>query len=145
MKKILLLVTLLLISFSLSAKGFKTGIYRSERISSKQTSYVTMIVGEEGMIDHILIDVLLPVDKEDYSKGITTKQILGDKYGMVKASKIKKEWYEQANILASDIVKNQGVTFKVKDDLKTDGVAGATIKVAEYVELINELIEEAKK
>lgn len=148
MKKIIFILSFVLLTVGALGEGYKPGIYRESNttIGSKYaaTDYITIIINDEGKIQNVLIDSLLPIDEKDISKGYTSKQLVGDNYGMKKASKIGKNWDEQAEIISKNIVDNQGITFTVKEDRKTDGIVGATIKVQGYVELINKILDRAK-
>ncbi len=55
------------------------------------------------------------------------------------------EWYEQAEAVSAEVVQNQGTSsIVVKEDGKTDAVAGVSISVDGFVELANEAIDQAK-
>lgn len=150
MKKIIKLTVLfLLMAVVVSAGGYKTGVYRGSRVMLSQgyphTDFVTIVVGGKGKIVAVLIDATYPVDTKNYNKGFTTKQLLGDDYGMRRGSSIDREWNEQVDAIAEDIIKNQGIKFKLEKDGAPDGVAGATINVEPYVRIIEEILEEARK
>lgn len=66
------------------------------------------------------------------------------KYGMVKASKIKAEWHEQAKAVESYLVKTQDVNLsKFTADGKTDAIAGASMTVSEFFTLAREALSKA--
>ncbi len=79
-----------------------------------------------------------------------SKQDLKEEYGMVKASKIGKEWYEQANALAEYVVGKTAEEVKAipTDDtgVTTDAdlVASVTIKINDYKEAIEKAVANAK-
>lgn len=79
-----------------------------------------------------------------------SKQELKEEYGMVKASKIGKEWYEQANALAEYVVGKTAEEVKAipTDDtgVTTDAdlVTSVTIKINDYKEAIEKAVANAK-
>ena len=151
MKRTLKLITLFALTSAITMAGnFVPGTYRaSEGTTHSQgfdyTNFATMIVNEAGDIEELIIDATFPIDSRDLSKGYSTKQVLGDDYGMRIASEIDAEWDEQADALAANIIENQGITFEVNEDKTTDGVAGATMKVTSYVSIIEDLLTQATK
>ena len=146
MKKVLILL-MLAVSLSVYASGYNQGIYTGSSEMDKEGNklFATLVVGEDEKIEYLLIDEIIAVDKKDFTKGFTTKRIQGEKYGMKKFSGIKKEWNTQVDSISKMIVDNQGITFKVKEDGKTDGIAGASIRVNNFVSLVKPLLEKAKK
>ncbi len=131
------------------ADAYKPGIYHGSSTSKhggfKYTNFAVIHVDDSGVIDNVYIDATYPIDSKDLSKGYTTLQLLGDDYGMRKASKIGKEWNEQANAIAASVVKNQGIGYSVKKNKRTDDIAGATMRVDAYTKAIKEALEKAKK
>ncbi len=93
----------------------------------------------------------------------TTKQILGNDYGMKAVSTIDKEWYEQVKTFATKVIKEQGIdwlqlkykdtngnitsTAPSKDSSKiyTDSVSGVTISVDNLYRLVSDILNQAKK
>lgn len=150
MKRVFKLLTLFALVSSLTmSKEYIPGIYRGAKESTHRggfsyTNFITMVVGEGGRIEQVLIDATFPVDKKDLSKGFSTKQLMGESYGMKGASEIDKEWNEQADAIAAHVVKNQGVAFKMNEDKTTDDIAGASVKVNYYVAILEELIAQAR-
>jgi len=61
------------------------------------------------------------------------------------ASEIEKEWNEQADAIAAHVVANQGIAFKIDDDKTTDAIAGATVKIKDYAEIIEDAISQARR
>ncbi len=151
MKKVLLILSgILLLSITVLSKSYSPGTYYGSSTSKHYkgfyyTNVALVHVNQNGSIDEVYIDSTFPVDIKDLSKGFTTKQVLGDTYGMRKASKIGKEWNEQADAIAQSVVNNQGISFKIKENKRTDGVAGASIKVTPYVEALNVALNKAQK
>lgn len=86
-----------------------------------------------------------PLDKEFQSK-----KELGDAYGMKAASKIGKEWYEQAAALEEYVIGKtveevKGIAVS-ETNVPTDAdlAASVSIKIGDYVEAISEAAEGAK-
>lgn len=86
----------------------------------------------------------------DMTVAYKSKQELKEEYGMVKASKIGKEWYEQANTLAEYFVGKTADEIKAipTDDagVPTDAdlVSSVTIKINDYKETVAKAIENAQ-
>lgn len=80
-----------------------------------------------------------------------SKQELKEEYGMIKASKIGKEWYEQANTLAEYFVGKTADEIKAipTDDagVPTDAdlVSSVTIKINDYKEVVVQAMENAQE
>ncbi|GLI56191.1 hypothetical protein PM10SUCC1_17050 [Propionigenium maris DSM 9537] len=150
MKKISKLMALFALVSSMTMAGeYIPGTYRGAQESTHKrgfsyTNFITMIVGEEGRIDQVIIDATFPVDARDLNKGFTTKQLMGESYGMKAASGIGREWNEQADAIAAHVVENQGISFEVNEDKTTDAIAGASMKVNYYVSILEELIAQAR-
>lgn len=150
MKKAFRLLAVFSVVTSLTIAGeYTPGVYRSSAVAKhnrgfEYTNFITMVVNGEGDIDQVYIDATFPVDARDLKKGFSTKQTMGDSYGMRMASEIGKEWNEQADAIAAHVVENQGIAFRMNDDKTTDDVAGATVKVHYYVPIIEDLIAKAK-
>lgn len=150
MKKVLGLLSVFTVISSLTMAGdFTPGTYKAAKEASHRggfnyTNFVVMEVDESGDIESLYLDATFPVDTKDLSKGFSTKQIMGDSYGMRAASPIEKEWDEQADAIAAHVVANQEVAFKVNEDKTTDAIAGATVKVQDYAEIIEDVISQAK-
>lgn len=79
-----------------------------------------------------------------------SKQELKEEYGMVKASKIGKEWYEQANTLADYFVGKTAEEIKAiptdEAGVTTDAdlVSSVTIKINDYKAAVEKAIANAK-
>lgn len=99
--------------------GVITTIDRSEDATSEEdgiaeaySTYAAVTVNQEGIITSCIIDasqgsVAFNNNGEitsDLSEVIKTKNEIGDDYGMIVASSIGKEWYEQANSFAQYVV-----------------------------------------
>jgi len=150
MKKIFKLLTVFILVCSLTMAGdYTPGTYRSSKEATHSrgfsyTNFITMVVGEGGRIEQIFIDATFPVDARDLSKGFSTKQVMGDSYGMKLASEIGREWNEQADAIADHVVENQEIAFKMNEDRTTDDIAGASVKVDYYVSILEELMAQAR-
>lgn len=150
MKKIFRLLSVFVVVTSVAMAGeYTPGVYRASENAVHNrgfsyTNFITMVVGQSGNIEDVFIDATFPVDSRDLNKGYTTKQLLGDSYGMRAASDIEKEWNEQADAIAAHVVENQGIAFRMNDDKTTDDIAGASVKVHYYTPLLEELVSQAK-
>lgn len=111
----------------------------------------------DGKVAGTIIDtaqVVIPFDADgkvaiDKTAELKTKNELKEEYGMGKISPIKKEWYEQAQALA------EWMKGKTLDEIKAmkleegkpaeeDLVASVTIHVTDYLEVVEEAINNAK-
>lgn len=119
---------------------------------------VAVLVGEDGKILDCVIDAAqtkINFSKEgkittDLKTEPKTKQELGPEYGMKKASKIQKEWNEQADAFAAYVV------GKTIDEVKgiaitEDGLAGdtdlassVTIHIGDYIAAVEKAITNAQ-
>jgi hypothetical protein len=152
---------------------YKEGTYFGYDENSKTTA--VLYVNEEGLIKSLFVDCAYLKTLTDGTKVATTKQILGDAYGMKSASSNMgiidggAEWYEQINNLTKKRVEEQGLdwfefeykvansdgtyTFtsekpdsqKEEDKLYTDSVAGVTIHVDGSYNAIKNALEKAAK
>jgi hypothetical protein len=157
MKKVFLSLVLVLMLFGVTACTQEKGAYKPGTyfiVGDATTIYdpnfsdleaypmVTLVVDKNGFIAGISIDTTYPDSEGNYS----TKRILGYDYGMKDASPVEKEWFEQADLLAEEIIKNQGLEgIVVDEDGKVDSIAGVTMVVDLYLDLIEDILEEAKK
>lgn len=135
---------------------YTEGTYFAQMEGSKGVVTAVVFVGEAGMIDGVfidtgyLVDVTTEVDGEEATeKYSSTKKYLGDDYGMVgDYSDATLEWYEQIELLEEAVVENQGIDFiemlTGEDEGHSDSVAGVTIGIEEYYEVLNDALEKAK-
>ncbi len=105
---------------------------------------------EEAVIDTVQPKVEYDADgkvKSDKGAEIKTKQDLGDEYGMKKASKIGKEWYEQAKSLVEwmkgkTIDEIKAIKTEDKDGKKipteADLTSSVSVDVATYISIVDE-------
>ncbi len=125
-------------------------------VAQVDTTMAAVLVDGEGKIASISLDVAQ--NKVVYDKGLElvtdkiemgkTKKELGAEYGMVAASKIGKEWFEQIEALETwmvgktvEEIKGMKMVENVsnEEDLKTS----VTIKVNEYIAAIEKAVENA--
>ena len=119
--------------------------------------YVAVLVGDDGVIDNCVIDTIQSkvnfnaegVVTTDLSTTYPSKLALGDNYNMKVASGIGKEWYEQANALATY------VKGKTLDQVKAialdesgkltdaDLLTSVTITVSGYLKAIEKAVNNA--
>lgn len=155
-----LLVIAAVFGFALVSSGcekaeegsYKEGTYFGsvEAVSYGKTYVTTAVVyvNEDGMIKSVFIDNTYFKDDK-----YTTKQVLGDAYGMKDTSSKNgvieggAEWYEQVEVISDKVVAEQGLDWvKWTDDTNTklDGVSGVTITASTYVSAITAALEQAK-
>ncbi len=129
----------------------------AEGVSQSDSVVVAVTVDNDGKIVKAVIDTAQTKINFSNEGKVTTdlatvfkaKQELKEEYGMAKASKIGKEWYEQANFLAEYIV---GKTAEEVKAIPTDAgvptdadlVASVTIKIDGYKEAVEKAIANAQ-
>jgi major membrane immunogen (membrane-anchored lipoprotein) len=128
----------------IAESNYKAGTYMgSHEYVSFGKSYVTtavVYIDDAGQIKSVYLDATYEKD------GVyTTKKTLGDAYGMIVASPIEKEWYEQAAVLEAYIVLNQTVDVELGEDGKTDAISGVTMRMDYYKSAVLNALEQAKK
>ena len=118
---------------------------------------VAVTVDNNGVIEQCIIDSIGTKIEFDGSGALTkvpesiaTKNELGDSYGMINASSIKKEWYQQAAALADyaegktiDQLKHGDIT-NGKATEGSDLASSATIYLGGYVSAIEVAVNNAK-
>lgn len=83
-------------------------------------------------------------EAEDGGKDKKTASKDGD-YGMVEKGGAIAEWHEQAEKVEAFLVEKQDVdAIELNDDGTTDAVAGVTIKVNGFVDLVKKALSQAK-
>lgn len=133
--------------------NYKEGTYfGSVEAASYGKTYVTtavVYVNENGVIKSVFIDNTYFANEK-----YTTKQVLGDAYGMKETSAKNgvieggAEWYEQVEVIADKVVEKQGLDWvKWTDDTNTklDGVSGVTISANSYIDAVSKALEKAEK
>lgn len=141
----------LLTSVSGKDAGEKNGKVQSDIVAA------AVLVGEDGKIVSCYLDILqakIEVTAQgalaaDPAAELLTKGEYGDEYGMKKASKIGKEWYEQAQAFEAWTVGKtaEEMTGAVGEDGKTtdaDLLTSCTVTVDEYVKAVIMAMENAK-
>ncbi len=144
--------------------GIDTSVAKSDEVGDKDgvveaDSYFTATtVGADGKITSCVIDAVQPkitFDKtgkitSDLKAEIKTKDELGPAYGMKSASKIGKEWNEEAAAFAkyvigktADEVKGIAVNDKGETTDK-DLTASVTISIGDFMTIIDKAVASAK-
>jgi hypothetical protein len=148
---------------SFSFGKYKEGTYFGYDKESKDTAVV--YVDSKGKIKSVKVDAVYIQYNADgtckYTKMFygqrqcvgTTKQILKEEYGMKKVSSVEKEWYEQADVFANKVIKEQGLDWmdvpKVNatelNVSKLDGLSSVTIDTLGIYNAVNNALEQARK
>lgn len=129
-----------------------------EGLAQVDSTVVAVTVDKDGKIVKCSIDgaqTKINFSKEgklttDLTKVFPAKQELGKEYGMSKASKIGKEWNEQANALADYVIGKTVEEVKgikvTEEGVPTDAdlAASVTIKIGGYVDAIEKAVANAK-
>ena len=150
MKKYLIFVFALIVCFivvgceKVNSGNYKEGTYYGYVVDdyggSKNVATAVVYVDSNGMIKSVFLDTTYVKDGVN-----TTKKALGSDYGMKARSEVKKEWYEQVELIEKKVVENQGISFITLDnDGKTDTIAGVTIKIEALYKALNNALEKAK-
>ena len=120
---------------------------------------VAVLVDDEGIIRDCIIDSIgtsVEFDAtgtitSDITAEIKTKNELGDSYGMVNASGIQREWYQQADALAQFAIgktvselKNGAIDATGKAPAGSDLASSATIYLGGYVNAIEAAVNNAQ-
>ena len=120
---------------------------------------VGVLVDDEGIIRDCIIDSIgtsVEFDAtgtitSDINSTIQTKNELGDAYGMVNASGIQREWYQQADALAQFAIgktvaelKSGAIDASGKAPAGSDLASSATIYLGGYVAAIEVAVSNAK-
>ena len=147
--------------------NYKEGTYFGFDAKNQQTAVV--YVDSTGKIKSVFVDAVYGQKQTDGTTVYTTKQILGDAYGMKSASAAGNEWYEQIKLLTDKVVEEQGIDWLVfkyrvtnangdleftatKPDAQTeaqknytDSVAGVTININPSYTAIKNALDKAAK
>lgn len=62
-------------------------------------------------------------------------------YGMVAFGKAQSEWHEQAAATSAFLIKSQDTKLGLKPDGTTDAIAGVTIKINEFYDLVDKALD----
>ena len=164
MKKILALVLALVLTLGCTAalaEGYGLGVQTALSSSASATdekngtaeadvTICALVVDDEGKIVSCIFDVVQATVgfdaagqiTSDLSNEVRTKQEKGPDYGMLKASAIGKEWYEQADALAAYCVGKTleeavaGIAVENGHATGADVVSGCTIAVSDLVKAL---------
>ncbi len=131
-----------------SAKSTDAG--ENDGAAKSDSVVAAIMIGEDGKILACNLDVLqstINFSKDgkiltDLATTFKTKQELKENYGMKAASKIQKEWYEQANFLSAYVIGKtveevKGIAINEKGVATgSDLTASVTIKVPDYIAAI---------
>lgn len=128
--------------------------------AAESDSYFTATtVGADGKITSCVIDAAQPKVTFDKTGKITTadlkaevksKDELGEAYGMKKASKIGKEWNEEADAFAKYVVGKtvdeiKGIAVNDKSEpTDKDLTASVTISIGDFMKIIDKAVASAK-
>lgn len=120
------------------------------------TMLAAVTIDSAGKITNVWIDSIqsnVAIDAtgkvtSDLAALLPTKRELGDKYGMKAASKLGKEWWEEADALEKALI---GKTKADLDKMKTaegkaagDLAASVSITVTEYLDAVKKAIDNAQ-
>ena len=142
MKRVIAIAALFAATISIGAQTPKDGVFfaQEEAFDKSGWKYQVVLEVKDGKV-------------VDASWNGVSKLGLADKkkvaasggYGMVKVSKLKKEWHEQAAVVEEYLVKTQDVGFnKYKNAAgNTDAISGASIMVKEFFELSKKALASA--
>ncbi|NLJ40813.1 MAG: FMN-binding protein [Clostridiales bacterium] len=146
MKKVLSIILISVLAISLlTACGskLKDGSYTAEEADFDDYS---------GWKDNVTVEVkdgkITAVDwnstHKDGGKDKKTSSKDGD-YGMVAFGDAVAEWHEQAEKVESFLIEKQDVdAIKLDDEGKTDSVAGVTMIVGGFVDMVKDALSKAK-
>lgn len=175
MKKLFMGLTFILLAVFVAGctkveKGdYREGTYFGSDATSGFTA--TIYVDDDGLIKSVFIDAAYAVkDSAGVITSATTKQILGDNYGMKgHGSPVAKyEWYEQMSKLSNKVIDEQDInwltlkyrvtdtggnttytttkpTDQTGDPAYTDAVSGVTIHVDGCYKALKMALDAAKK
>ena len=135
-----------------------TDLVKKVGLAQVDSTVVAVTVDKDGKILKCMIDVAqtkINFNDEgkittDVKSVIKTKQELGAGYGMIKASKIKKEWNEQANTFAAYVVGKtvaevKGIAVNAEGSPSNAELAATvTIKIGGYVNAIEKAVANAQ-
>ena len=174
MKKIIVLLGCLTLVMTMltacSPKGLKTGLAvitnagsskeateEKEGVTQVDSTAVAVLVDDKGIIKNIAIDVvqtkfnfsLTGEITSDLSQQFVGKKELGDDYGMLKASPIGKEWYEQAEALekyvtGKTLAEVKGIAVENGYPTDEDLTSSVTMNIASIISAIEKAVNNAE-
>lgn len=119
----------------IASKGsMEDGYYFGEAVADGKgnTSQATYVVFN-GNIVSAWFDAQVPSEEDD-SVSYKSTLSMEEKYNLAEGAVAS--MHEQLAAASADFVKNQGVTYELNEEGKTDAVSGATISLAGYVEAV---------
>ena len=146
------------LSMVASVSSSKNAGAEEEGLAQTNVALVAVNVGDDGVIDSCVIDMIQAKIKFGADGVITTdlatefpsKNELGDGYGMRKASGIGKEWNEQAAALAAYVVGKtvdevKGIAMDEKGKAAdADLAASVTVSIGDYLAGIADAVNKAE-
>lgn len=142
MKRIIAFAAFAAAALALGAQSFKDGIYFAQEDAFQRSGWKYQVVVEVsgGKIAKATWNGVNKLGQAD-----KLSVAAAGNYGMVKVSKLKKEWHEQAAVVADYLVQTQDVNFdKYRNAAgNTDAITGASIMVKEFFHLAKKALESA--
>ncbi len=143
----------------ISKTGSSKDVSDKDGLAQIDSTIVAVTVDKDGKIVECIIDAAqtkINFDatgklKTDLKTEFKTKNELGDNYGMKKASKIGKEWYEQAAAFAKYVTGktvDEVKGIKLSDDGKAtdaDLSTSVTVSIAGYIDGIEKAVKNSKE
>lgn len=126
-------------SYTTESVKYKDGEYLASSPNYDDQGFMATVkvIVKDGRVASVDCDALA---KEGDSKKVRSEN---GTYSM-KAGGAKHEWHEQIAYFEQHVIANGVDSISIKGDQKTDTVTGCTIKVKDYVDLINEALDKAK-
>jgi len=120
----------------------KEGKFQAVYCSNDDLVIAHMIVDSKGNASDLVLDVLQgqPVD-DTFEWRSKTKQELGFDYNMKSASEIDKEWFEQAEAIATYVLENGADSIQVNADGKISNITGASVRNSGYSQVFELLFD----
>ena len=140
MKKRIIALSLLtaMLLTGCGSKAF-TGEKTAEATDDKGNKTVVTVNFEEGTATDVEIDVVQADGSSKYEAAKTGAYVMGGESG--------NEWHTQIDLLEDAIVANKFDLSKITyttEEGNTDAVAGVSIKVKGYVDLVQEALDQVK-
>ncbi|NLI59901.1 MAG: FMN-binding protein [Clostridiales bacterium] len=120
----------------------KDGIYTAEEADFADSGWKDNVTIEVKDGEITSVDWNSTHKEQDKDKKTASKD---GSYGMVANGGAIAEWHEQAEKVEAFLVEKQDVNaIQVKDDGKTDAIAGVTINVNGFVDMVKDALSNAK-
>lgn len=139
MKRIIAIFAMAAVVFAVGAQTLQDGKYFAQEAEFQKSGWKEQVVLEvQG--GKIVKAVWNGVNKLGLADKITVAS--SGAYGMVKVSKLKKEWHEQSAVVADYLVQTQDLNFsKYKNAAgNTDAITGASLTVKEFFDLAKKAV-----